>query len=67
MPFCPSFDPCAKLTPVHVKISRPRIHYGGGALPLGSAYSAGFFTSIFTTSSIAADAKKTISGDSNSA
>ena len=66
MPFWPSFEPCAKLTPVHVKISRPRIHHGGGALPFGSAYSSGFFTSSFNTSSNAADAKKPISGDSSS-
>ncbi len=25
MPFCPSFDPCAKLTPVHVSTSSARI------------------------------------------
>ena len=30
IPFCPSFEPCAKLTPVHVKRSRHRIQNGGG-------------------------------------
>ena len=30
MPFCPSFEPCAKLTPVQVRTSNPRIHAGGG-------------------------------------
>jgi hypothetical protein len=35
-PFCPSFDPCAKLTPVQVTISSPRIHQGGGWLSTGA-------------------------------
>src|SRR5208283_3279613 len=39
MPFCPSFDPCAKLTPEQVKISRARIGQGGGVLPLGEVNS----------------------------
>ena len=36
MPFCPSFEPWAKLTPVQVRTSRPRIQNGGGVLPSGS-------------------------------
>ncbi len=32
IPFWPSLEPCAKLTPVQVSISRPRIQVGG-ALP----------------------------------
>ena len=36
MPFCPSFEPCAKLTPVQVKTSIDRIQKGGGSLPTGS-------------------------------
>ncbi len=36
IPFCPSFDPCAKLTPVQVRTSVPRIHHGG-ALPFSGA------------------------------
>src|SRR5271165_5796415 len=32
MPFCPSLEPCAKLTPVQVSTSKDRIH-SGGALP----------------------------------
>jgi hypothetical protein len=32
IPFWPSFDPWAKLTPVHVRIRMPRIHGGGGCL-----------------------------------
>jgi hypothetical protein len=35
IPFWPSFEPCAKLTPVQVKTSSPRIQGGGGALPSG--------------------------------
>ena len=37
MPFCPSFDPCANDTPVQVRISRPRIHAGGGRSEVGAA------------------------------
>src|SRR5215831_8359946 len=39
MPFCPSFDPWKKLTPVHVRISSPRIQNGGGSVPSGASYS----------------------------
>ena len=39
MPFWPSFEPCANDTPVQVSTSRPRIHHGGGVLPLGASYS----------------------------
>src|SRR5215469_11082905 len=39
MPFCPSFDPWKKLTPVQVRISRPRIQNGGGSAPSGASYS----------------------------
>src|SRR5262245_9409654 len=38
MPFWPSFDPCAKLTPVQVRISRARIQNGGGVAPRGATY-----------------------------
>ena len=41
MPFWPSFDPCAKLTPVHVRIRTPRIHGGGGSALVGSAEKRG--------------------------
>jgi hypothetical protein len=37
MPFWPSFEPWAKLTPVHVSTSRPRIHHGGGSVPAGAS------------------------------
>ena len=36
MPFCPSLPPCENDTPVQVRISRPRIHSGGGFLPWGA-------------------------------
>ena len=36
MLFCPSFVPCAKLTPVQVRIRMPRIHHTGGLSPAGS-------------------------------
>ena len=36
MPFCPSFEPCANETPVQVRISRPRIHDGGGVARFGA-------------------------------
>ncbi len=36
MPFCPSFDPCEKLTPEQVRISSARIGHGGGVLSFGA-------------------------------
>src|ERR1035438_5517795 len=42
MPFCPSFDPCAKLTPVQVNNSSARIQNGGGSVPTGASYNARF-------------------------
>ena len=66
MPFCPSFEPCAKETPVQVRISSPRTHKGGGALPFGSAYSSGVRTTNFNSSSRSAAQKKPTSGDSSS-
>src|SRR5262249_13759571 len=41
MPFCPSFEPWAKLTPVQVKMSKLRIHRGGGFWPCGGSNSSG--------------------------
>ena len=37
IPFCPSLDPCAKLTPVQVPIRIARIHMGGGSVSLGAS------------------------------
>ena len=36
MPFWPSFEPCANDTLVQVRISKPRIHSGGGLSVLGA-------------------------------
>ena len=38
MPFWPSLEPCAKLTPVQVRISRLRIHSGGAFGPSGAGH-----------------------------
>ena len=65
MPFCPSLEPWAKDTPVQVRISRPRIHQGGGALPFGALYSARFFTSRRSARSNRAAQAKPISGESS--
>jgi len=51
MPFCPSFEPWKKLTPVHVSTSKPRIQNGGGWFPLGASYSFFSFTIAFTSDS----------------
>src|SRR5262245_12291056 len=40
IPFWPSFDPCAKLTPVQVRMRIARIQSGGGASPAGGAYNS---------------------------
>ena len=37
MPFWPSFEPWAKLTPVQVKISTLRIHRAAAVPPFGAA------------------------------
>jgi hypothetical protein len=46
-PFCPSFDPCAKDTPLHVATRIPRIQPGGRASPFGGANSSGDLASPF--------------------
>src|SRR5580698_7157733 len=66
MPFCPSFDPCPKLTPVQVRISNPRIQNGGGSVPFGDSYSAGFLTRTLRSSSSKAAKPKPTSGEINS-
>jgi hypothetical protein len=37
MPFWPSLEPCAKLTPVQVRTRRPRIQSGGALSFSGEA------------------------------
>src|SRR5271166_2729936 len=51
MPFCPSLEPCAKLTPVQVSTSRQRIQNGGGASPTGALYSRGSWINAFDSCS----------------
>jgi hypothetical protein len=66
MPFCPSFEPWAKLTPVQVRIRTPRIHHGGGPVLFGSLYNSGFRATSFNASSRRPDAQKPMSGESSS-
>ena len=54
MPFCPSFEPCAKLTPVQVSTSKARIQIGGGFSPSGAWYSAGLRSRALAASSSSA-------------
>jgi len=67
MPFCPSLEPCAKLTPVHVKISRARTHGEGGLPGSGSANSSGRRTAYLSKSSISPANTKPITGEISSA
>src|SRR5277367_3798145 len=67
IPFWPSFEPCAKLTPVQVKIRTIRIHQGGGRSPSGAAYSAGMRSSSLDSSSRPPARKKPIKGENTSA
>src|SRR5215831_2823273 len=48
IPFWPSLDPCAKLTPVQVRTSKPRIHQGGDF-----PWAAGSYNSRFGIKSLA--------------
>src|SRR5271168_4878559 len=64
MPFWPSFEPWKKLTPVQVRISSPRIHQGGGSLPLGASYSALSLMNAFMAISSMPATKKPTMGDS---
>ena len=41
IPFCPSFEPCAKLTPPQVASSTPRIQIGGLSPSAGGAIELG--------------------------
>src|SRR5215472_12660337 len=66
MPFWPSFEPCAKLTPVQVSTRRPRIHHGGGVAPSGARYSAGIRISALASSSKAAARTKPAKGENSS-
>src|SRR5262249_56217274 len=65
MPFCPSLDPCAKLTPVQVRISNERIQNGGGRFPSGERYRAGSRIKYFAASKRRPAKQKPIMGDSS--
>src|SRR5580704_2069230 len=51
MPCCPSFEPWAKLTPVQVRINKPRIQCGGPFSGSGGAYSSGRLINAFASKS----------------
>ena len=63
MPFCPSFEPWKKLTPVQVSTMRARIGHGGGSLPLGASWSAGKRRRRFNTRSRTPASAKPSSGE----
>src|SRR5262245_34674856 len=63
IPFCPSFDPWAKLTPVHVSTRMERIHKGGASLDSGAVYSLGERTITFKTRSKIAEHTKPTMGE----
>ena len=63
MPFCPSFEPCEKLTPVQVRISNPRIQNGGGSVPTGASYSRLSLITTLASSRSRAAMQKPISGE----
>ena len=65
MPFCPSFEPCAKLTPVQVRIKRPRIHHGGGALPSGAFHRRGAGITYLAASNSRADSTNPATGENS--
>src|SRR5580704_19269288 len=67
MPFCPSFDPCAKLTPVQVSTSSERIQNGGGSAPSGALYSALLGMTAFINISKSAAPRNPTKGESTSA
>src|SRR3974377_872713 len=67
IPFCPSFEPWAKLTAVQVKTSSPRIHQAGGLSVSGERYSSGCRITAFITSNNSAEAKKPTRGENRSA
>jgi hypothetical protein len=67
IPFCPSFEPWAKLTAVQVNTSRPRIHSVGGSLVSGARYNSGRRTTAFIASSNTPDAIKPTIGENSNA
>src|SRR5262245_20285991 len=66
IPFCPSFEPCAKLTPVQVRTSNDRIQNGGGVSPFGGWYKSGLRTEIFASNRSNGAAQKPMIGETRS-
>ena len=66
-PFWPSLEPCAKETPVHVSMSKPRTHPGGGFSPSGASKSSGCLTNALSRSSSAPAHTKPMIGETRSA
>ena len=66
MPFCPSFDPCPKLTPVQVTTSSERIQSGGGVSFSGALYRSLRFTRALVSSNKPAAQTKPTSGEMSS-
>src|SRR5271169_1794516 len=66
MPFCPSLEPWAKLTPVHVNTSSARIQKGGGASPSGALYSRGSWMNTFDNCSSRAATANPMIGENTS-
>jgi hypothetical protein len=66
IPFCPSFEPWKKLTPVQVRMSIPRIHHGGGSVPAGASYSCLSFTNALSARKSVAASAKPNTGESRS-
>src|SRR5215469_15588194 len=65
IPFCPSLEPCAKLTPVQVNISKARIQNGGGSTPSGASYSLRFLTTAFISQSSKNEQTNPTTGESS--
>src|SRR5579871_3460093 len=66
MPFCPSLDPWAKLTPVQVRIRIERIHKGGGCIPCGASYRCGNRTNVLHSENSTAAPKNPRRGEKRS-
>ena len=66
MPFWPSFEPWKKLTPVQVRISKPRIQNGGGSVPSGASYNFLSLTTAFKTMNSVAAIANPKTGESSS-
>src|SRR5450432_2302580 len=63
MPFCPSLEPCAKLTPVHVSISSDRIHSGGALSFSGARYRSSRLIKAFDNKRRSAEQVKPTMGE----